>query len=420
MNIFKAIINIIRHLDDFLFDNFGPIRILFIVRNSLSMASLLPLIKEAEKREGIKIAITRDAITFDFEKSYEWPKSGEIAELYRKYFVSPNRRIFHKWHYVFTTEFTSLWFRRNTTLVYTLHGSGYGNHDRQESESQKPYMMNLVTTGNHSLYFCNANGDYREMQSYLQASDICMSKQFFISGLARIDSLVNSPSNLRNVFLQGLNCDSSKKTIVVSSHWTPKSLFLSLGVNIVKAICGVGNNYNILVMGHCHLWSDKKSELYTSIKKLEGHYDNLRFLPYIVDTVGLLRSGDLFIGDNSSIFIEFCLMDKPILFFDNPDFTFSDEKVGALFKNASISFTDESEIVDQIEGVLFNPDTKQQQRKQVADHFLSRRGTATKYIIDIIEQLGRVSGPNSSAWDRVEKISKSEFIDISDKSGSVE
>ena len=59
----------LRRIDDSIFNNIGPIRILFVIRNSLGMTCLLPLIKEANKRENIHIAITEE-----FEGCFDWPK----------------------------------------------------------------------------------------------------------------------------------------------------------------------------------------------------------------------------------------------------------------------------------------------------------------------------------------------------------
>ena len=147
----KRIVNVIRAIDDFIFAHIGPINILFVVRDSLGISCLLPLIKEAIKRKNIKVRITEE---IDFTGGYEWPIEGEIFELHSELYIAPSLSSSKKWHYVFTTGNSNMYFSRNHTKVYTNHGNGYGNFDKKSNSNE--YVKYLVEDNNHSIYFCNS------------------------------------------------------------------------------------------------------------------------------------------------------------------------------------------------------------------------------------------------------------------------
>lgn len=397
----KMVLNALRSLDTTIYDNYGPIRVLFVIRNLLGVSCLLPLIREAEKRNIISIAITEES-----EGCYKWPTTGEIYELYSSYFVKTTLCTYKKWHYVFTTDVTNLYFKRDTTQVYTQHGGAYGNLDKRSKSCN--YGENLVLHSGSSIFFYNSRGNYSEYHKYALDDN---SKKSFISGFPKIDWLANSSKKIGEDFLIELGLDIKKQTVVLASHWNPKSVFNSLRSDIVENLCSNTSNLNFIATGHGNLWRDNDF-LYQEFFKKEEVYKNYRFLPNLLDTVPLLKCADLFIGDNSSIFIEFCLMDKPILFFDHPEFEFKNSTVGSLYKNASTCFSTINNLYEVVNAEIINLDQHKLARKKVVEHFLSRVGQSSKYTIDIIERLGRVSGPKSKNWNRVIDLSNSEMLDF--------
>ena len=123
-------------------------------------------------------------------------------------------------------------------------------------------------------------------------------------------------------------------------------------------------------MGHQLLWkshdgSNVTSNLFNNLKDLEIKFDNLVFLPSIESTQNILLSADLFIGDNSSFFIECCVVDTPILFYES-GVKFYDNEVYSLYKNASVSFSENKELNNLINTSLENPYVlKKEDRKSV-------------------------------------------------------
>jgi len=399
----KRIVNAFRAIDDFVFSHVGPINILFVVRDSLGISCLLPLIREAMKRKDIKVRITEE---IDFTGGYEWPIEGEIFELYSELYIAPSFSSSRKWHYVFTTGNSNLYFRRNHTKVYTQHSNGYGSLDKKFISNK--YIKHLVEDNSHSIYFCNSIGDYLEMNNYALGT---LAKQFFISGFPKLDKLFDDQEKKEKPLIIDSGLDFSIKTIVLASHWNPKSLFNAFDIKIINTLCRI-KKYNVIATGHYKLWYEKP-ELYKEFEELAIKYDNFCFLPNVTDNTPLLNSADLFIGDNSSIFIEFCIMDKPILFFDHPDLEFMDPDVKTLYERASFSFSSLDNLDDLVQTAIHHPEEHKANRKKVVDNFLFRIGNSTKYTIDIIEKLGRISGPNSKEWHKVVELSKEEMSKLS-------
>jgi len=240
--------NFIRYLDDLFYDNFGPIRILFVIRNNLGLCCLIPIINEVKKYRNIRFSITIENIG---EQRYSIDHYDDST--FKKSLISNKMSVFLKWHYIFFTDTTDLHFKRNATSVFTLHGNAYGNLDFDKENVKKPYIKYLLFRSNApSLYFNNAFGDYNEMRQLLSMSKGAKGekeKQFFISGLARIDQLVSCSEDVSIDFMNGIKCSREKKTIVINSHWTEKSLFKSLGSEFIETICNeLGSKYKFRII----------------------------------------------------------------------------------------------------------------------------------------------------------------------------
>lgn len=373
---------------------FGPIRILFIVRNSLGMSCLLPIIEEAKKRKKIKIAIT-----IEFAGCYDSSIDEVSRQLFSKYYSHPDECESMQWHYIFTTDFTNSKFKKFSTLIYTQHSNGYGMLDKTDLATCD-YTRNLMQAGRHHIVFCNSHGDYSEFSSYSNT------KSFFISGFPKLDGYVNNALLTKNQD-QPIELNPKYKTIVIASHWNPKSLLNTFGADLVKGIVYSESRYNIIITGHGNLWQNSPT-IYNELKKLDESLPYFHFLPNVSSNYFILKNADIFIGDTSSIFIEFCLFDKPIIFFEHKDFVFSNTTVEKLYRAASIKLEILADLPGIIELALIS-DNLSDQRKQVVQHFLSKIGNAASYTIDVIEKLSGTMMPVFPSYRRIKRLSKKEL-----------
>ena len=399
----KFFLNIIRRFDNLIYDNFGPTRIIFLVRNQLGWQCLLPILKKLIDRPGIKIAVT-----VEFEGCFNFPKEEEEARLFNKFYIKPNKAVYMKWHQIVMSNQTGLYFKRNAVHIFTHHGCGFGNLDASADAIHvgEPYEIKMLSEKIFNIIFCNSYQEYQNIYCEKPSLTECRNMQFFISGLARMDQLILSSPDQGERYLTDIGLDPDKKTVVVGSHWQSKSLLKSLGHKLIEDLCNMGTDYNILVMGHGRLWEDEKSnpdnqELFQTLTNMCDLFPQLRFFPHIGDTTGLFRSADVFLCDNSSTFLEYCTMDKPILLFDNPDFSFKKQLNEDRFKLAAFCFNGQSDVVSIVGEALDNPDLHKEERQKTVDFFLSNKGKSSQYIADTLVEMGRICGPESSGWQKV-------------------
>ncbi|MBP1948796.1 glycosyltransferase involved in cell wall biosynthesis [Virgibacillus litoralis] len=132
-------------------------------------------------------------------------------------------------------------------------------------------------------------------------------------GYPRIDLTLNTnpkrfSADLRS---QGLRIDNSKENILYAPTW--KGSHISKVDDDVDQIIAdisyleneIGNNYNILIKVHPFLY--KEALKHDDIKN--------KLVPDLVDTNELLATIDILITDYSSIFFDFLVTNKPILFY---------------------------------------------------------------------------------------------------------
>ncbi|ABV63887.1 MULTISPECIES: CDP-glycerol glycerophosphotransferase family protein [Bacillus] len=148
-------------------------------------------------------------------------------------------------------------------------------------------------------------------------------------GYPRIDLTLNSDSNAFKKSLQsfGVSLSLEKKTIVYAPTWKGTNVGkvknnltqITSDLNYLQEKCG--KEYNILLKLHPFLYHQASRST-----ELQG-----RLIPDFIDTNVLLCATDLLITDYSSIFFDFLVTNKPILFYmwDADEYT---EERGMYFK----------------------------------------------------------------------------------------
>lgn len=132
-------------------------------------------------------------------------------------------------------------------------------------------------------------------------------------GYPRIDLTYHTDADRFHSLLTrlGLEIDKNKQTILYAPTW--KGTNVSKAKNDMFQIISemtylrqkVGNEYNLLIKVHPFLYNQAKK--FTEIKEI--------LVPDFVDTNELLSTVDLLITDYSSIFFDYLVTEKPILFY---------------------------------------------------------------------------------------------------------
>jgi len=401
----QTLIRQLRALDDFFFDRVGPIRVLFVVRNNLGLGTLRPVIEEIILRGGYRLSVT-----VEFEGCIDRALLSKEA-WFRGCYISPEQAIWKKWHYVFTSDYSYLYFRRNEVQVLLSHGTCFGNSDvsTRARHEKKDHHQGFLDGSRPILICANSKSTYEFFCRLSSSVSQSSSKQFVVTGRPVTDRYFNADKIKRRPFLEQHSLNPDQKTIVVGSHFNEKSLFCILGLAFIEMLCEQNSDCNVIFTGHGRLWEtidgdDNNVAAYDALKALDKENPNFKFLPKLPDAQPLISSGDLFIIDNSSFFIECCIADKPILFFDHPEFVFGEQNVGVLYKKAAFCFSTLAELPEAVGVALDNTGSHTAEREKVVDFFLANQGHATQFVVDLIESVGRVSRPGTSQWQRLEKV----------------
>ena len=207
----------------------------------------------------------------------------------------------------------------------------------------------------------------------------------------------------------------SKKTILITSHWTPHALCRTFRAGLLQAVAEVMPDCNVIQTGHNQLWCERQqvaggnffdgAVLWQELKSIEQRYPHVRVIE-APNVLPLLNAADLFVGDMSSVLVEFACLDRPMLFFDNGKYVFHDKAVYAQYLAAAAPFRSIEEAVALCRVHLAQPDLHQAGRQQIVQHNLDHLGNAAQTAVDVLLALGRLCSPKSKRWQKAVALSE--------------
>ncbi len=106
---------------------------------------------------------------------------------------------------------------------------------------------------------------------------------------------------------------------------------------------------------------------------MEADYTNARFVQ-TSDVESLLAVADLLVGDYSSVMTSYSLLDRPIVFFNDPEFQFSIAELKQVFIEAAHSFSDMEGLLPACIDALNNPEAKFVGRRTMRQTFYNNEG----------------------------------------------
>lgn len=204
-------------------------------------------------------------------------------------------------------------------------------------------------------------------------------------GYPRIDLTLRTHTDQYNSYLAGLGLkiDKNKKTILYAPTW--KGNHVSRAKNDMYQIIAdmnylksqVENEYNLLIKVHPFLYEQARK--FSEIKDI--------LVPDFVDTNELLSVIDVLITDYSSIFFDYLVTDKPILFYvwDYEDY---DEERGRYLSDEELPgptlFTIK-EVASAVQNITQVQEDYQKVYQQVKERFTNHDdGNVTKRIVEYI------------------------------------
>ena len=120
----------------------------------------------------------------------------------------------------------------------------------------------------------------------------------------------------------------------------------------------------------------------------------------------LLAAADLLVADHSSVITTYALLDRPIVWFDNPDFEFALPEIGEVYRGATHLSTDCDGLVGVCRAALAAPEARAEGRARMRDTFHAHPGEAGAVAARVIESIGRCCRVGGGGWDRVLALSR--------------
>ena len=350
--------------------------VLFSVHNSFGFAAQAPVIRQLLARDRVDVVVTTPTLT-----------AGDLAALCNQHNVAtakilPAYRVRHaRPSAVVLTEQGSLRLWRTTRWVFLHHGSSFGN-------LAEPYAFKLLESGVAQYLLCLAREERRLGEQYFGGD---FATRAVVVGAPKLDALVIGKFD-RAEFLTALGLDPQKTTILVTSHWTPTSLWRSLDMNALRA--GLSRaDCNVLVTGHALLF-EAASELFSGridwLARLRGAFNatNMRVIPPPVDNAILLAVADLLISDHSSVTLEFAVLGRPILIYRNPLAPFPTAKLEQLWRETATVFHQPEELSERVSAQLHLP-IDPAARARLLDYCFDYLGRSAPRAAQALESLAR-------------------------------
>ena len=248
--------------------------------------------------------------------------------------------------------------------------------------------------------------------------------EFFNIGYPKSDDLINGTYS-REVTLKRLGLDVNKKTILYAPAFNEHASLRTHGLEIIKKLASL-KQYNIICKLPMNCFGNTDVDFYTGGvdwfneigKIINDNRDNLcNYNDYQADEV--LECSDIMISCVASIPWEFMAIDKPVVFFDSPDF-FKNFRYCKQFnspqdkvccnsgRDFGIVIKNVDALEDAIKELLNNPDKYPKHKEELTKYMYYNKGiateVATKKILELLDSGAK--SKKSYLWQIIKFYSK--------------
>ncbi|HET7627929.1 MAG TPA: CDP-glycerol glycerophosphotransferase family protein, partial [Bacillales bacterium] len=220
----------------------------------------------------------------------------------------------------------------NQTYVNTWHGTPLKSMGF-DIPGDPSHSQNVVRNFLSADYLLSPNAHTTRMYTDSYKLDGLYRGKIIEEGYPRIDLTLNSdPVNVRGQLRQyGLRLDGKKKTLLYAPTWKGKRVS-EVNNDLPQIIADmkelqdeIGDAYNVLVKVHPFLYKEAAND-----PGIAAH-----LVPDFVDSNELLAAVDVLVTDYSSIFFDFLVTGRPILFYTWDLDEYSEER-GQYFDRAEL------------------------------------------------------------------------------------
>lgn len=282
------------------------------------------------------------------------------------------------------------YFRADCPKIYIGHGIGSGKTGRIKDH----YIF-----GKYSL---DENGQVIYEKIFLAGEHVKKQVQehypvFYprvrVVGSLSGDRIVNADVQNR-VNSAAPNLDRGKKTVMFASSWGPYSLVQSQKDEIIKGVRNLAGEYNVVVSLHhnnfnkIHFEGVDVRQLFSGVV-----HENVYVQKPGDDGHLLLPIADVLVTDMTSLGLYFPLLNRPVIFYDNPGQKYFPASLNQELMKVSRVTRDVSDLRADVREALKSFD--KEKMGELAEKIFSYRGRAwERYSCEIYESLGiKEDGP---------------------------
>lgn len=349
--------------------------VLFEVSNPVGFDAQLPVIRQLLARDNVSIEITSSRIAAPAVATLL--SSNEVDP---NLLVTPGQARHRRYAACVMTDISSLEIWRTTRRVLLHHGSTYGN-------SPGPYPFRLLRAGAAEYLLCLAP---MEVTRCIECCGDAFRGHAVVTGQPKLDALVTGRYD-RTAFLTGLDLDPGRKTVLLTSHWTPESLYRACDLGGLRDHFAA-SDVNLLVTGHYHLFDPENERFSGGIDwtaRLRTMFDGtrMRVLPRPPDHRLLLWSADLLIGDHSSIHMEYATLFRPIVLYQSQGFALDDPDLGDALAASALLAPSPDAMPALIDRALAETTVDHDARRRLLDLAFAYLGRSGERAAEVLESL---------------------------------
>ena len=380
-----------RSIDDWIYEHLTRrTRVLFVLSDGYGFACQAPVIRALLDCPDVRVRTTSDRdLSVD---QIEFANESD-HQLYASLALPTWRARFSKWHMVVDTHLNGFYPARNGLRIYMHHGPGFG------------ILGNKIAIMKQCDIFCGLSEIEGQWFERIEPSLFGKQRAFFPVGFPKNDALYRREHD-RKALLESLRLPD-RTTLLITSHWQKSSILRRLGAEPFRRLTQAFPDYNVIQTGHPWLWQPNHNvpaqwqhALLEELREVEMHHGHARFIQSS-DVESLLAAADLLVGDYSSVMTTYSLLDRPIVYFDEPNFEFAIPELKNVFVNAAHTFNQIDELILACRTALSNPEDKAPGRAVMRATFNANEGRAGEYMANLIRHIGRTCTPLGMRWERV-------------------
>ncbi len=294
-------------------------------------------------------------------------------------FVPYGKAKWQKWDLYVSSCFDNPWFARSVPWVDTFHGVG----EKWVADGSRLYMCHPLAARYDRLLCPSPRlaDQFERHPEFLKHADSLRR-----TGVAKTDPLVwhNKP-DVRRKLQQGWGLLPGRPTVLFAPTWGPDGLLALHGEAVIRECAARG--MNVLVKLHsCSYdkdprfnggvnWMQRMDSLCAETSAVHCSQSNL---------ASLMLAADVMIADFGSAAVEFCLLDRPLVFFRSDAQSIRTGGDGFQFRqlcDAGGGVTDRKMLADAIDKARKGDDGRSAARHEVQKGFFFNVGRATEQCL---------------------------------------